>query len=75
MRWQLKLWFLRWGYRPLMRLAHRFNWHYAPMSHPLYPTGETQRWCQWCGFRESYPALTKGSGLSGAGQAQVKKTA
>jgi hypothetical protein len=35
-------------YRPLMRLAHRFHWHYAP---PLYPDGDTILWCQWCGFR------------------------
>ena len=33
-----------------MRLAHRFNWHYAP---PIYPEGDTQLWCKWCGFRET----------------------
>lgn len=33
-----------------MRLAHKFNWHYAP---PVYPDGDTQLWCQWCGFRET----------------------
>lgn len=37
-------------YRPLMRLAHRYNWHYAP---PIYPEGDTQLWCKWCGFRET----------------------
>lgn len=37
-------------YRTVMRLAHRFNWHYAP---PIYPDGDTQLWCKWCGFRET----------------------
>ena len=37
-------------YRWTMRLAHRFNWHYAP---PIYPEGDTQLWCKWCGFRET----------------------
>ena len=32
-----------------MRIAHRFNWHYAP---PIYPEGDTMLWCKWCGFRE-----------------------
>lgn len=36
------------GYRVVMRLAHRFNWHYAP---PIYPEGDTMLWCKWCGFR------------------------
>ena len=36
-------------YRAVMRLAHRFNWHYAP---PVYPDGDTMLWCQWCGFRD-----------------------
>lgn len=35
-------------YRLVMRVAHRFNWHYAP---PIYPEGDTLLWCQWCGFR------------------------
>ena len=43
------LWY-RTLYRPLMRLAHRYNWHYAP---PIYPDGDTQLWCRWCGFRET----------------------
>lgn len=42
MRWRL--------YRVLMRLAHRFNWHYAP---PIYPEGDTQLWCKWCGLRQT----------------------
>ena len=37
-------------YRAIMRLAHRFNWHYAP---PIYPDGDTQLWCKWCGFRQT----------------------
>ena len=36
-------------YRPIMRTAHRFNWHYAP---PIYPEGDTMLWCQWCGLRQ-----------------------
>jgi hypothetical protein len=34
----------------LMRLAHRYHWHHAP---PLYPEGDTQLWCKWCGFRQT----------------------
>lgn len=37
------------AYRIVMRLAHRFNWHYAP---PSYPAGDTMLWCKWCGFRQ-----------------------
>lgn len=40
--------FRRTLYRPLMRLAHYYNWHYAP---PTYPHGDTMLWCQWCGLR------------------------
>lgn len=36
-----------------MKVAHHFNWHYAPMIGP-FEDGTTQRWCKWCGFRESY---------------------
>lgn len=36
-------------HRAVMRLAHRFHWHYAP---PIYPEGDTMLWCHWCGFRE-----------------------
>lgn len=36
-------------YRAVMKLAHRFNWHYAP---PIYPDGDTMLWCKWCGFRD-----------------------
>lgn len=44
MRWVL--------YRAVMKFAHRFNWHYAP---PIYPEGDTQLWCKWCGFRMTLP--------------------
>ena len=37
-------------YRLLMKVAHRFHWHYAP---PVYPEGDTQLWCKWCGFRQT----------------------
>lgn len=44
--------FLRYAYRHVMRLSHRFNWHYAP---PIYPEQDTQLWCKWCGFRMTLP--------------------
>lgn len=34
-------------------LAHKFDWHYAPVHGP-FEDGRYQRWCQWCGLRESY---------------------
>ena len=37
-------------YRLIMRIAHKYNWHYAP---PIYPEGDVQLWCKWCGFRQS----------------------
>ena len=39
-------------YRLVMRVAHRFNWHYAP---PIYPENDVQLWCKWCGFRMTLP--------------------
>jgi len=42
-------------YRLVMRIAHRFNWHYAP---PIYPEGDTQLWCKWCGFRQTIKLLS-----------------
>lgn len=41
-------------YRQIMKIAHRFNWHYAP---PIYPENDTQLWCQWCGFRETIKGI------------------
>lgn len=37
-------------YTLIMRIAHKYNWHYAP---PIYPEGDTQLWCKWCGFRQT----------------------
>ena len=37
-------------YRAVMKVAHRFNWHYAP---PIYPENDVQLWCKWCGFRQT----------------------
>jgi hypothetical protein len=37
-------------YRALMKLAHKYHWHYAP---PSYPDGDTHLCCQWCGFRQT----------------------
>jgi hypothetical protein len=36
-------------YRVIMRIAHRYHWHYAP---PIYPDGDTMLWCKWCGMRD-----------------------
>lgn len=47
-------------YRALMILAHKYDWHYAPESGPLWAGpcdprhGSYQKWCQWCGLRYSY---------------------
>lgn len=41
-------------YRLVMKLAHRYDWHYAPIIGPLSPDGTYQRWCKWCGFRQSF---------------------
>ena len=47
--------FYGWFYRRLMRLAHRFDWHHAPVIGPMSGGDrQYQRWCKWCGFRESY---------------------
>ena len=44
-----------WLYRSLMKLAHRFDWHYAPVHGPISGGDRPyQRWCQWCGLRQSY---------------------
>jgi hypothetical protein len=51
-------------YRPLMRLAHRFNWHHMP---PVFPNGEEQRWCRWCGLAVRMPA-PKAERLGAGGQ-------
>lgn len=51
-------------YRPLMRLAHYFNWHYAP---PIYPEGDTMLWCHWCGFRSVIKKAGHSQRLGGIG--------
>lgn len=41
-------------YRHVMRVAHRYNWHYAPpmdRMHGERPNGSINHWCQWCGLR------------------------
>jgi len=40
-------------YRLAMRISHRFDWHYAPVIGPLSPDMTSQRWCKWCGFRQT----------------------
>lgn len=37
-------------YRLVMKFAHIYHWHYAP---PIYPDGDVQLWCKWCGFRQT----------------------
>ena len=37
-------------YRFIVKTEHKYYWHYAPL---IYPDGDTQLWCQWCGFRET----------------------
>lgn len=40
-----------------MRLAHRFNWHYAcPV---IVEDGSIMRWCHWCGMRHIEPKEVK----------------
>jgi len=45
--------YYRTAYRPLMRLMHRYNLHYAPPSYPQGADGYIDKvlWCQWCGMR------------------------
>jgi hypothetical protein len=45
------------GYRTIMKIAHRYNWHYAP-THGPFEDGSTQKWCQWCGLRQTTPRIT-----------------
>ena len=50
MRASLIRFFCGWVYPVMMKLAHRYHWHYAP---PIYPEGDVQLWCKWCGFRQT----------------------
>lgn len=52
----LGLWrvvYYRTAYRPVMRLMHRYNLHYAPPSYLHGKEGCVDQvlWCQWCGLR------------------------
>lgn len=39
-------------YRLVMRIAHRYHWHYAPPLYPQHENGwDKMLWCQWCGFQ------------------------
>lgn len=44
------LWFNGRPYRAIMRLAHRYGWHYAPGHY--VEDGDFMRWCHWCGMRD-----------------------
>ena len=50
-----------------MRLAHKYDWHYAPRIGP-FEDGRTQLWCTWCGFRETQGVAR---GVSPFGEQQV----
>ena len=52
-------------YRIIMRMSHRFNWHYAP---PIYPDGDTQLWCKWCGFRQTIARAEKSGVVNNVAQ-------
>ena len=43
--------FIKWKlYRIIMKISHKYYWHYAP---PIYPDGDTVLWCKWCGLRDT----------------------
>jgi hypothetical protein len=46
-------------YRPVSRLMHRFDLHYAPIGGP---DGDVA-WCQWCGLRAHMPRKKPGASL------------
>lgn len=53
-RWVFLYVWCRHCYRPVMRLLHRFNLHYAPpmpRMHGDQPNFCIHHWCQWCGLR------------------------
>lgn len=37
-------------YRIVMKLSHKFNWHYMKPS-PHLERGKIHLWCHWCGVR------------------------
>ena len=53
-RWVFLYIYCRYCYRPLMRLLHSVNLHYAPPRERMdgeQPDGNLNHWCQWCGLR------------------------
>ena len=55
-------------YRATMRIAHRYNWHYAP---PTYPEDDTHLWCKWCGFRQTIHRGSAGTISMGESASQM----
>lgn len=49
-------------YRFIMRLSHKYNWHYAP---PVYPDGDTKLKCNWCGFSQVVERVNYTGGIIG----------
>ena len=35
-------------YQNTQKILHKLNLHYMP---PIYPEGDMQYWCKWCGIR------------------------
>jgi len=46
----MKRLYYKYLYRHIMRLAHRFNWHYMEPN-PWLESGKIHYWCHWCGLR------------------------
>lgn len=57
-------------YRLVMRVAHKYNWHYAP---PIYPDGDTHLWCKWCGFRQTIKTRDKSKDIISNECSAIKK--
>lgn len=38
-------------YRLIMRIAHKYHWHYAPPQPIIREGSKIHLWCQWCGLR------------------------
>lgn len=57
----LGFWYVIWCltlYRPVMKLAHRWGWHYTGKPIGPFEDGSTQLWCKWCGLRQTTPRQT-----------------
>ena len=61
-------------YRILMRIAHRFNWHYAKPNRFIEP-GSVYLWCKWCGMRDTTRILHDDKGHICNGNCIVKHKA